>query len=77
MLVILLHIFGLLLNAPGFLEHMQKQEVAFEALLEYETNKQKLSPKPPTLAQIASRTLPTSNCSRGWNYARLFRLEFG
>lgn len=53
MLVISLHIFGLLLNAPGFLEHTQKQEAAFEALLEYETNKQKLSPKPPTLAQIA------------------------
>lgn len=46
MLVIFLHILGLLLNAPGFLEHSKvKQEVAFEALLEYETNKN-LFPKP-------------------------------
>ena len=38
--------------------------------------KQKLSPKPPELAQIVPCTLPTSNCSREWNYAKLFRLEF-
>lgn len=60
MLVIFLHILGLLLNAPGFLEHSQKQEVALKLSLEYET-KQKLSRSPQRWLQIVSCTLPTSN----------------
>lgn len=82
MLLIFLHIFGLLLNAPGFIEHMQKQEVAFEALLEYETNTN--SPRIPQcwpklchahcqpVTAAGNRTMLSY---LGWNFANLLTLE--
>lgn len=82
MLVIFLHIFGLLLNAPGFLEHRQKQEVAFEALLEYETNKN--SPRSPQrwpklchahCQPVTAAGNGTMLSYLGWNFANLLTLE--
>lgn len=82
MLLIFLHIFGLLLNAPGFIEHMQKQEVAFEALLEYETNTN--SPRSPQCwpklchahcPPVSAAETRTMLSYLGWNFANLLTLE--